>query len=97
MIVLAAFAFLKGTPGDGRAAEIMKLALLSAAMLYAMYLVGGKEVFRWEKGSLGERFQGRADGRNTCADRWEPRGSVPCTGCIGAGFWLPSCGAEHKV
>lgn len=34
LIVLAAFAFLKGTPGDSRAAEIMKQALLTAAMLY---------------------------------------------------------------
>lgn len=49
LIVLAAFAFLKGTPGDSRAAEIMKQALLTAAMLYTMYLAGGKEIFRWER------------------------------------------------
>lgn len=54
LIVLEAFAFSKGTPGDSRAAEIMKHALLSAGMLYAMYLAGGKEVFKWEKGSLRE-------------------------------------------
>ena len=54
MTVLAAFALLKGMPGKGRAAEIIKLALLSAAMLYIMYLAGGKEIFRWEKGSLGK-------------------------------------------
>lgn len=32
----------------------MKHALLSAGMLYAMYLAGGKEVFKWEKGRLRE-------------------------------------------
>lgn len=32
LIVLVAFAFLKGTPGNGRAAEIIKLTLLSAAI-----------------------------------------------------------------
>ncbi len=57
LAVLAAFALLKGMPGSGRAAEIIKLALLSAAMLYMMYLAGGKEIFRWEKGSLGKSIR----------------------------------------
>jgi hypothetical protein len=57
LTVLTAFALLKGMPGSGRAAEIIKLAVLSAAMLYIMYLASGKEIFRWEKGSLGKSIR----------------------------------------
>ena len=57
LTVLTAFALLKGMPGSGRAAEIIKLAVLSAAMLYIMYLASRKEIFRWEKGSLGKSIR----------------------------------------
>lgn len=57
--MLAAFALLKGMPGKGRAAEIIKLALLSAAMLYIMLctLLAGKR-FSGERRAAWERVSG---------------------------------------
>lgn len=54
---LVSFAFLKLLPDSNIVLQIIKRAFLSVVLLYMMYLAGGKEVLRWEKGSFGESIR----------------------------------------